>query len=102
MAQGTFLDIIFYPVCIIGVIIIFIACGIIIFLRRNRKSDWLKIASGIIMGICFLVFLFLLWCVIGFGSNAPDTEPKPSGYYYTWNETTESFSASIKANGLLS
>ena len=43
MAQGTFLDIIFYPVCIIGVIIIFIACGIIIFLRRNRKSEKLHV-----------------------------------------------------------
>ncbi len=80
MTQNVIFDTMFCTVCIVNMAVLFIACGIIVFLRRKRKADWLKIAAGIVMGICFLIFMFLLWCVIGFGGNVPDTDPQPSGY----------------------
>ena len=65
----------------------FIGCGIVIFVRRKHKYDCINILSGVLMAVCFFVLLFLLWCVIGFGSNVPNAEPKPSGYYEVWNGT---------------
>lgn len=94
MTHGVFFDLLFCSACTIGIIILFMVCGIIFFLRRNRKSDLIKIIAGILMGICFFVFLFLLWCVIGFGSNVPDTEPKPSGYCQSLDLTAERYVSS--------
>lgn len=85
MTQSIVLDFLFCSLCAIGVLVLFIGCGIVIFVRRKRKYDCINVFSGIIMTACFLVLLFLLWCVIGFGSNVPDAEPKPSGYHQVWN-----------------
>lgn len=87
MTQGVLLDFLFCSLCTIGVLVLFMGCGIVIFVRRKRKYDYINILSGILMIICFLILLFLLWCVIGFGSNVPNSEPKPSGYYEVWNGT---------------
>ena len=87
MTQGVFLDLLFCSLCTIGVLVLFIGCGIVIFVRRKHKYDCINILSGVLMAACFFVLLFLLWCVIGFGSNVPDAEPKPSGYYEVWNGT---------------
>ena len=85
MTQGVFLDFLFCSLCTIGILVLFMGCGIVIFVRRKRKYDCINILSGILMIICFLILLFLLWCVIGFGSNVPNSEPKPSGYHQVWN-----------------
>lgn len=87
MAQDVFLDLLFCSLCTIVVIVLFIVCGIMIILRRKKKYDWINIIAGVLMVICFLILLFLFWCAIGFGSNVPDTEPKPSGYHQVWNGT---------------
>ena len=65
MTHGIFLDLLFCSACTIGVLVLFIGCGIVIFVRSERKYDCINILSGILMAACFFVLLFLLWCVIG-------------------------------------
>ena len=89
MTQGIFLDFLFSSLCAIGSLVLFIVCGIVIFVRRKQKFDCINILSAIIMAACFLVLLFLIWCIIGFGSNVPNTEPKPSGYHQVWNKAED-------------
>ena len=91
MTQGIFLDLLFCSLCTIGVLVLFIGCGIVIFVRRKHKYDCINILSGVLMAACFFVLLFLLWCAIGFGSNVPDAEPKPSGSYQSLDETAERY-----------
>lgn len=91
MTHGIFLDLLFCSACTIGVLVLFIGCGIVIFVRRKRKYDCINILSGILMAACFFVLLFLLWCVIGFGSNVPNTDPKPSGYDHASDGTAERY-----------
>lgn len=97
MTQGVFWDLLFCSLCTIGIMVLFILCGIVIFVRRKQKYDGINVAAGILMIICFLILLFLLWCAIGFGSNVPDTEPKSSGYHQVWNGT-ENRTIIIKRN----
>lgn len=87
MTQGVFLDLLFCSLCTIGVMVLFIVCGIVLFVRRKREYDGINVAAGILMAACFFVLLFLLWCAIGFGRNVPDTEPNPSSYHQVWNGT---------------
>lgn len=58
MTQGVFLDLLFCSACTIGVLVLFIGCGIVIFVRRERKYDCINILSGILMAACFLCCYF--------------------------------------------
>ncbi len=81
MARVLFLEMLFCSVCTMGVILLFIVCGIVLFLRRNEESDRLKYAAGIFMGIGFIILLFVLWYMMTLSDNVSEVNSMPNGYY---------------------
>lgn len=58
-------------------ILLFIAGCIMVIVGKKKNKKSMKIIAYIIISVCILYFAFLLWCVIGFGSNVPANDPIP-------------------------
>lgn len=72
-------------ICLFGAFPFFSIFGVLLFaglallsiIKRKSLSVAQKAIIGIVMVICLLYFVFLLWCIIGFGNAHPIQEPVP-------------------------
>ena len=58
-------------------ILLFIAGCIMVIVGKKKNKKSMRVIAYIVIGICILYFVFLLWCIIGFGSNVPENAPVP-------------------------
>lgn len=65
----------FNPVFIGFIVILFLLCCVLLLTRKGASFFRYLMYTYVI--ICLLFFIFLLWCVIGFGNNAPKSDPIP-------------------------
>ena len=77
MIEAMITDLLLNPIFVVIMGIAFIALGVILFIKQKSMSKQSKWLLGICLVICLIYFIFLAWCVIGFGSNLPDADPTP-------------------------
>lgn len=65
----------FNPVFIGFIVIFFLICCVLLIGKKETSFFRYLIYAYVI--ICFLFFIFLLWCVIGFGNSTPKADPIP-------------------------
>lgn len=72
MFEGLVNGILFNYAFVVFTILIFIAA-----VGKKKRQKSMRVIAYIVIGICILYFVFLLWCIIGFGSNVPENAPVP-------------------------
>ena len=77
MFEGLVNGILFNYAFVAFTILIFIAACIMAAVEKEKNRESMRVIAYIVIGICILYFVFLLWCIIGFGSNVPANDPVP-------------------------
>lgn len=77
MFEGLVNGVLFNHVFVAFTILIFIAACVMIVVGKKKNWKSMRIIAYIVIGLCVLYFVFLLWCIIGFGSNVPANDPVP-------------------------
>ena len=77
MFEGLVNGILFNYAFVAFTILIFIAACVIAAVGKKKRQKSMRVIAYIVIGICILYFVFLLWCIIGFGSNVPENAPVP-------------------------
>jgi len=65
----------FNPVFIGFIVIFFLICCVL--LMTKKGTSFFRYLMYMYVIFCLLFFIFLLWCVIGFGNNTPKVDPVP-------------------------
>lgn len=63
------------PVTMVLSLVLFVAAGAALLLRRGKLASGQKIALILVLLICLLYLAFILWLSVGFGSNAHPAHP---------------------------
>lgn len=63
------------PVLIGISVIIIITSSVFLFIRKQKRSGRIVLMAVVL--ICIVYDLFILWVVVGFGSNRPIKDPEP-------------------------
>ncbi len=63
------------PILVVVSIIIVITCSVYLFVRKQKGLSRMILVSIVV--ICIVYNLFILWVVVGFGSNRPIIDPEP-------------------------
>lgn len=77
MFEGLVNGILFNHAFVAFTILIFIAACVMVAVGKKKNQKSMRVIAYIVMGVCILYFIFLLWCIIGFGSNVPANDPVP-------------------------
>ena len=65
----------FHPIFIGFIVISFLSCCVL--LMTGKGTSFFRHLMYMYVLICLLFFIFLIWCVIGFGNSTPRTDPIP-------------------------
>ena len=68
------LDILFNPLFLAISIIAFVVVLVIFLINKKRLTKNYKVLFSFILGLLMLYFIFIVWAIVGFGSNYG---PKP-------------------------
>jgi Mn2+/Fe2+ NRAMP family transporter len=64
----------FNPIFLFIAIIVFVILSIVFWTKRKRLSEKYKVLLILILSVLIIYFMFLVWAIVGFGSNHG---PKP-------------------------
>lgn len=64
------LSILTSPVTMVIALVLFVAAGAALLLRRGKLASGQKTALILVLLICLLYLAFILWLSVGFGSNS--------------------------------
>lgn len=71
------LNLLLQPYFVVFVSIAFITVCIVFFAQRKHLTKTQYGIAIFFIAVIAAYFLFLLWCIVGFGRNMPPSEPKP-------------------------